>query len=251
MRVTLDTHIHLYPHYAVDQLLNAAYRHLSQLTPGADRYGICLTERAGHTAFADLAAGTRTAPGWTFHPTAEKNLLRAQPAHGAPLYMLAGRQIITAERLEILALGTDERIPDGQPARIVLELVRRARALPVLPWGLGKWLGARGALVQQLVNEAQPGDVALADTYLLPALAPRPSVLSQAAHRGFRILAGTDLLDRSGEEILAGRYGVQVEGPWSEDAPATALLDLLRDPHHPLRIIGRRGSLLETLKRMR
>jgi hypothetical protein len=251
MRVALDTHIHIYPYYAVEQLLTAAQRQLHQHAPGADRYALCLTERAGHTAFADLAAGTRTAPGWTFHATAEKHLLRAQPAQGAPLYMLAGRQIITAERLEILALGTDERISDGQPVRTVLELVHRARALPVLPWGLGKWLGARGTLVSQLVNEAQPGDVALADTYLLPALAPRPSAVRQAATRGFRILAGTDLLDRSGEEILAGRYGVQIEGPWNDDAPAAALLDLLRDPRHPLRVIGRRGSLLETLKRMR
>ena len=251
MRVALDTHIHIYPYYAVDQLLNAAQRHLSQLAPEADRYALCLTERAGHTAFADLAAGTRTAPGWTFQATAEANLLRAQPTQGAPLYVLAGRQIITAERLEILALGTDERIPDGQPARAVLDLVRRARAWPALPWGLGKWLGARGALVQQLVNEAQPGDLALADTYLLPALAPRPSVLRQAARRGFRILAGTDLLDRTGEEILAGRYSVLIEGPWNDDAPATALLELVRAPRHPLRTIGRRGSLLDTLKRMR
>lgn len=251
MRVALDTHIHIYPYYAVDQLLNAAQRQLGQRAPGADSYALCLTERAGHTAYADLAAGTRTAPGWTFHLTAEKNLLRAQPEQGAPLFVLAGRQIITAERLEILALGTDERIPDGQPARAVLDHIRRTRALPVLPWGLGKWLGARGALVQQLVNEAQPGDVALADTYLLPALAPRPSALRQAARRGFRVLAGTDLLDRTGEEILAGRYGVQIEGPWHDDTPATSLLDLLRDPRHPLHTIGRRGSLMDTLKRMR
>lgn len=251
MRVAFDTHVHIYPHYAVGQLLNAACRHLRLVAPAAERYALCLTERAGHSAFADFAAGTRAVPGWTFQPAAEPHLLRAQSDQGAHLYLLAGRQIITAERLELLALGTDNRIPDGQPARTVLDLARKSDALPVLPWGLGKWLGARGDLVRQLVNEAQPGDVALADTYLLPAYAPRPPVLREAARRGFRILAGTDPLDRADEEDIAGRYGVEVEGAWSDAAPTSALLDLLRDARHPLRIIGRRGSLCETLKRMR
>lgn len=251
MRFALDTHVHIYPYVALHQLLHAARRQLHQAAPDAECFALCLTERNGHTAFADLASGARTAAGWTFHPTAETNLLRAQPDRGDPLYVLAGRQIITAERLEILALGTDERIPDGQPARAVLDLVRRSRALPVLPWGMGKWLGARGSLVRQLVNEAQPDAFALADTYLLPACAPRPAALRSAARRGFRALAGTDPLDREGEEALAGRYGVQIEGAWNEDAPATALLEVLRDPRHPLHTIGRRGSLLDTLKRMR
>ena len=251
MRIAVDTHVHVYPSFTVARLLAAAYRHLARLVPEAGVRAVCLTERAGHTAFAGLADGSLRVPGWTVQATTETNLMGVTSAAGETLYVLAGRQIVTAERLEVLALGTDERWPDGAPVRDVVARVRAAHALPVLPWGLGKWLGARGALMQQLVTEAQPGDFALADTYLLPVLARRPGLIRRAEKRGFRILAGTDPLGRRGEEELAGRYGVSLEGPWDPAAPATSLLNLLRDPAVPLRTIGRRGSLGDTLKRMR
>ena len=199
----------------------------------------------------EIRGGTRTVAGWTFRATPEPTALQARSTDGANVLLLAGRQIITAERLEVLALGTDERWPDGQPIRDVLAQVRAARALPVLPWGLGKWLGSRGTLIQHLVANADPADFALADTYLLPVLTRRPPPLRRAEKRGFRILAGTDPLGRAGEETIAGRYGVLVEGPWNDQAPASSLLHLLRDPAVPLQTIGRRGSLGETLRRMR
>lgn len=251
MRIAVDTHVHLYPSYAADRLLASAHRHLARWSPGSGVRALCLTERAGHAAFAGLANGSLRVPGWTVQATAEASLIGVTSSAGETLYLLAGRQIVTAERLEVLALGTDERWPDGAPVREVLDQVRASRALPVLPWGLGKWLGARGTLMQRLVADASPGDFALADTYLLPVLARRPALIRRAELRGFRILAGTDPLDRRDEEDLAGRYGVEFDGPWDPAAPATSLLNLLRDPAVPLRTIGRRGSLGETLKRMR
>jgi hypothetical protein len=251
MRIAVDTHVHLYPDHAADRLLGSAHDHLKRIAPDAERFALCLTERAGHTAFADLAAGTRAAPGWTLHATPEPAALLARSSNGAELLLLAGRQIVTTERLEVLALGADERWPDGQPIRDVLNQVHAARALAVLPWGLGKWLGARGALMQRLIANATPGDFALADTYLLPVLTRRPPPLRRAEKRGFRILAGTDPLGRAGEESIAGRYGVLVEGAWNDAQPATSLLRLLGDTTVPLRTIGRRGSLGETIRRMR
>ena len=251
MRIAVDTHVHLYPDQAADRLFHHAFDQLKQRAPNADRLALCLTERSGHTAFADLARGTRTVAGWTLHATPEPTALIARAANGASLLLLAGRQLVTAERLEVLALGTDERWPDGQPVRDVLAQVRAAHALPVLPWGLGKWMGSRGTLIQNLIAKATPADFALADTYLLPVLTRRPPPLRRAEKRGFRILAGTDPLGRSGEEDIAGRYGVLVEGPWDDQAPASSLLRLLRDPAVPLQTIGRRGSLGETIRRMR
>lgn len=251
MRIAVDTHVHLYPDQAADRLLQHAFAQLKQRAPTAEMQALCLTERAGHTAFADLARGTRAVDGWTFHTTPEPAALNARSVDGGSLLLLAGRQIITAERLEVLALGTDERWPDGQPVRDVLAQVRAARALPVLPWGLGKWLGSRGTLIQHLIANATPADFALADTYLLPVLTRRPPPLRRAEKIGFRILAGTDPLGRAGEEAIAGRYGVLVEGPWDDQAPASSLLQLLRDPAVPLQTIGRRGSLGETIRRMR
>lgn len=250
MRIALDTHVHIYPFYDLHRLLDSAHRNLSRNAPGAERFAICLTERAGHFAFEAMARHDLQPHVWKVAPTPERNVLLARTEDGRALHILAGRQIIAAERIEVLALGADLRIDDGQPARELLARVRDSGALPVLPWGLGKWWGTRGQLVQQLVDESAPGDFALGDTYLLPERAFRPTLLRQAERRGFRVLAGTDPLGHKGEEELVGHYGVRAEAAWDEQSPGTSLQRILCDPALPLTVIGRRGSLTETISRM-
>ncbi|MDQ3773097.1 MAG: hypothetical protein M3461_01245 [Pseudomonadota bacterium] len=41
--------------------------------------------------------------------------------HEQCLYIIAGRQIVTAERLEVLALGFEGFVPDGEPIRGVID----------------------------------------------------------------------------------------------------------------------------------
>ena len=251
MQLAYDTHVHLYPGVDPGALFDAAVRHLRRQAPAANRFILCLTERAGVFAYEALKTGRLAAPGWRVTPAADPLALHAVAADGALLDLLPGRQIITAERLEILALGADLRMDDGLPAREALGRVREAGAIPVLPWGLGKWLGTRGRLVRQLVDESTPGTLALGDTLLLPRPLPRPAPLRAAARRGFRVLAGSDPLGRPGEENLVGRYGVCAESAFDPDQPARSLLHPLRDPTVPLRLIGQRGSLLECLRRIR
>lgn len=250
MRLAIDSHVHIYPFYSPHRLFDSAHRNLSRIAPTAERLAICLTERAGYFAFEALARGDLVATPWKIAATPEPNVLHASTSDGRALYVLAGRQIITAERLEVLALGVDLRLEDGAPVRDVIAQVRTAGACPVLPWGLGKWWGRRGQIVRQLVNESTPGQLALGDTYLLPALAFRPTLLRQAEARGFRVLAGTDPLGHPGEEEIIGHYGVLADATFEEDRPGTSLLRILGDPAQPLTVIGRRGSLTETISRM-
>lgn len=251
MRVAADTHVHLYPEHQAQRLLDAGYLHLGSVSSAADVRVLCLTERAGHDAFRDLAEGRRPVGIWKVEPTPEPEMLRAVTRGGQELMILAGRQIVARERIEVLALGRNLRIEDGEPASEILARVRDADAVAVLPWGLGKWTGDRGKLVQRLVEASEPGTLALADTYLLPNAAPRPSLLRWAARRGFRALAGTDPLGRRGEERLVGYYGVQLEGAWNPATPATCMRHLLANTRIPLATIGHRGSLFSTLVRMR
>lgn len=248
MRIVFDTHVHLYPFYALERLLASAHRQLSGLAPEAGLKVICLTERAGQASFEALAQGRMSAPGWTMEATADPALLSARAADGRTLSLLAGRQFIAAERIEVLALGADLRLEDGLPARDLLARIREAGAVAVLPWGLGKWLGQRGSLIRNLLTSAKPGDFALADTYLLPALAPRPGPLRAASARGFRVLAGTDPLPKPGEEALAGRYGVRAEAAVAPANPAPSLRRILGDPALPLQTVGRRGGWAELVR---
>ena len=82
--------------------------------------------------------------------------------NGLHLRIVAGRQIVTSERLEVHALGTRARFADGLDMEQTLAAVRQTGALAVLPWGAGKWLGSRGRQVTDLLGrEAQ--DLLLAD----------------------------------------------------------------------------------------
>lgn len=248
MRIVFDTHVHLYPFYDLELLLASAHRQLSGIAPAADLRVLCLTERTGQTSFEALAQGRMSAPGWTIGGTADPALLSARATDGRTLSLLAGRQLIAAERIEVLVLGADLRLDDGLPARDILARIREAGAVAVLPWGLGKWLGQRGNLISNLLESAQPGDFALADTYLLPALAPRPGPLRAASARGFRVLAGTDPLPKPGEEKLAGRYGVLAEAEVDPANHGPSLRRVLGDPSVRLQTVGRRGSLPELLR---
>ena len=74
----------------------------------------------------------------------EAESLTASSKSGQDLSIVAGRQIVTAENLEILALGFDAGLDDGLPIDEVILAVQAAGALCVLPWGFGKWTGKRG-----------------------------------------------------------------------------------------------------------
>jgi hypothetical protein len=71
------------------------------------------------------------------------------------LYIIAGRQINSIEDIEILALGTSNFFSDGQPIAESLKQIRKVRALPVILWGVGKWLGKRGKIISDLIRSAE------------------------------------------------------------------------------------------------
>lgn len=246
MQIAADTHVHVYPFYDLAAQFDAAMQNL----PRADVRLLCLTERQGQHEFQALRSGDRKAEGWTVEATDEAEALRARGAKGE-LFILAGRQIVTAEKLEVLALGRDLAIPDGLPLADTLARVRDGDAIPVLPWGLGKWWGRRGTCVQNCLDTAPPGDLVFADTSLRPAVFPEPALLRSARSRGFSILHGTDPLPRSHEETLTGRWATVWEiAEWDASHPAAAWRRIVRD-RVPCTPAGRRCSLVEAITRIK
>jgi hypothetical protein len=231
--VVVDTHAHLYPCAKLDRFLENARQHLSGLAaqaanrsthrPGACVHVLCLTERASETAFAQLADGRLTATGWRLLGCAEPAALRLRAEDSFELTLVAGRQIVTRERLEALALGLDTPLPDGLALPEALSRIREARGLAVLPWSPGKWLGHRGRVVRDLLLSAQPGELLLGDTALRPqpGLEPRLHVLGR--RHGIAIVAGSDPLPLPGEERHVGRYATVMDVPFSPETPIASL----------------------------
>lgn len=256
MPIIADTHLHLYPCYAAGAALAGLADRLGTLAaaagvPAAARVGV-LVDRAGQSGLADLAAAApRLADaGLRLAPAAEPGALRLTTAAGADLHLLAGRQIVTAERIEVLALAASLPVPDGLPAAEVLARIRAAGGVPVLSWAPGKWWFARGRLVAGLLAQGAPGTLLLGDTTLRPLGWGGPELLRAARRRGIGIVAGSDPLPVAGDECQMGRYTtVWPAADFDPGRPVGSLRSALADAS-AARATGARNGPLAAARRL-
>jgi hypothetical protein len=249
----IDAHVHCHAGTAPAAFLDHAARNLASAARGeglAPAAGwLLFTEMAGDHAFAALRAGAGELPGWRLEPTFEAVSLLAHGAGDFPLVLVAGRQIVTAEGLEVLALAAPGPFADGQELAATVAAVRAAGGQAVLPWGFGKWWGARGKALTTFLEGAAPGAVFLGDNRGRPALAAPPRPFALAADRGILSLPGSDPLPLAAERDAVGRYGFVIEGAVDPARPAAGLLRLLRGLVRQPRAFGRRQRLAPFLAR--
>ena len=246
-RIALDGHVHIYPAY--DWAL--AVRSLLGNLPGAACKVGLLTENAAcrfYQQVMDNPAAYRSGS-LAVEPGPEPGSLALKDSGAVEGYLIAGRQIATAERLEVLALCVDVSIPDGLPLRPTLDAVREQNAVPVLPWSPGKWFFSRGILVERYLHATWRERILLGDTSLRPMFWPVPRLMRLGRERGFKILAGTDPLPRPGEEREIGRYGVTVEAEFDAALPVTSVKRLLLDQAASFTPAGRRSGAVAFFKR--
>ena len=194
---------------------------------------ICLTERHDCHAFRDL-------PG---------DRLESNAVRWGEGWILAGRQVVTRERLEVLALTTDADIADGQPIGDVFSRIRDTGGVPVLSWAPGKWFFKRGAIVARLIDQEEPGSFLLGDTSLRPTVWPEPAPMRGAKGLGFSVVAGSDPLPFPGEEKYAGTYATTAEGVFDAARPVSSMRVILRG--RGLRVVGNRCGPMEVFGRLR
>lgn len=231
----VDAHVHFYSNFDEERFFDSTLANvrraavglgLPEATPG----WLLLTEtRCDHVfeALFERANGTQSGR-WTFRPTAEAASLIACVDGREVLGLIAGRQIATREGLEVLALGTTATFSDGAGLGETLERVGAADALPVLPWGFGKWLSRRGALVEERIRSHQSRGLFLGDNGGRPAFRPRPGLLALGEAHGLVVLPGSDPLPLPFQEERVGSFGFVLDGPIASDRPAEGLKARLR-----------------------
>jgi hypothetical protein len=210
-----------------------------------------LAERSGQRWFRDLASG-RLSSGlspFSVEPADEAQAVRILDGDRS-LVLFAGRQIVTAERIEILGLTLDPDMADGEPAETVVDRVREAGGIAVVNWAPGKWFFSRGRVVRRLIDGAAPGELALGDSSLRPLGWPEPLLMRQGAARGLTILAGSDPLPFRGDESVMGTFGCRVDGTLDPARPVASVRAALRTPGIASERLGRRRSAPRVLLRL-
>lgn len=248
----IDGHVHYYPNFDRDRFFDSALANFRSAAgahaSNAEYAGwLLLAESAGmhyFRRFRDTAG--QTADGvWTIQATGEPESLVARRDTGAGLLLVAGRQVITAEGLEVLALCCDASPDDGRPLRAAVAAARGLDAIVVLPWAFGKWWLRRGALIDEFVKAAEPTQIFLGDNGGRTRLGPRPRPFRVAESRGIRVLPGSDPFPLRFDAGRTGSYGFVIDGTVERSRPAAGLKRLLRNgvdsplPYgNPIGVIG-------------
>jgi hypothetical protein len=239
--ILADAHVHIYRSFNLTSFLESALLNFQASSPAggnSDNYTglLFLTETRNENYFLELAELSKSGndrenllPGWTIVPTYEDCSLYAKSNDDRGVYLLAGRQIVTAENLEVLALATLGEIQEGLPLEVTIQAVIDRGGIPVIPWGFGKWFGRRGALLGNLLQQEEFPTLCLGDNSGRPVFWPWPSLFQQAQQKMLRILPGTDPLPFASEFSRPGKFGFAITGNLNPAKPAESIKQLLKD----------------------
>jgi len=240
--IFIDAHVHIYDCFDLELFFDSAFANFQR---EASRFGqqdaftgtLLLAETSKDNWFQHLTdyagrkggIGDKTIGSWSLHYTHERCSLYAHDGGDQALLLIAGRQIVTAEKLEVLALATDKSFKDGAPIEQVIQSIRDVRAIPVIPYGFGKWIGQRGKILRYLLKKTESTKLFLGDNGGRPKFLPRSSHFKQAEKKGIRVLPGTDPLPLPSEECRPGSFGCIIHERLDELRPSTHLKKILKN----------------------
>jgi hypothetical protein len=230
-RLLVDGHVHMHDRYDERAFIAAAKANLS--SHGEGMPALLLAEMDGHNYFKRWRTGQSELE---VAPTEEGESLILC----GQVLVVAGRQIVTSERIEVLALLSDKMFKDGRPLEETLRATSDAGATAVLPWGAGKWIGNRGRLV---ADAAERHGVMLGDNAGRPVGWPAPGIF-----RRHIVLPGTDTLRMPGQQHRVGRYGFELGGCFDLSRPAEGIRAALEQLRESPKTLGRRSDPLTFLR---
>lgn len=222
--VAIDGHVHLTPELD----FNTIARRFELHAPGA--VPVCLlTESDRMDLYGSLCA------------RAAADDASPHVVHESGVVLIPGRQVISAEGIEVLLYGSRDRTLEGKRAESVIENGLKAGAVVCLPWGFGKWLGRRRKLIGELVRH-------YTTELLLGDIAGRPSIWVEPLFAKSRVLRGADNLPIAQVSHTIGMFGSLLHVVERNRPIGQAVLDVLARPSENLRHFGKRKSTGEAIR---
>ena len=250
--ILVDAHVHIYDCFDLEKFFNSAYSNFKNEAVrsyhGGNFIGILLlAETANENWFNHLSSwadggslpGHKDTGDWRFYRTDECCSLHAQSEDNRELFIIAGRQFVTFEGLEVLSLASTNSFSAGLPINKLIANVRDTGGIPVIPWGVGKWMGRRGTILNQLIEGAEDTGLFLGDNSGRPNFWPRPKLFKKGELKDIHVLPGSDALPLANEYNRVGKFGVAVHGKLLPDYPAKNLKRILLNFTDHLQPYGR------------
>ena len=262
----VDGHAHLHPSFDWEEVLDAVTGNLARAAsnggPPLEAACLLLAEAAVMARSPTMVERLRDPveaagllpPGWRAEPTAEEGSIRLAPeGGGVPIFLVDGRQLVTSEGIEVLALCSRAAHTEleGLPLSETIEGVRAADGVPVLPWGFGKWWGRRGRLVRELVERLgapAPPPLFLGDNGNRPAGTPPPALMRRGEERGIPVLPGSDPLPFPRHAHRPASAGFRLTGPLDPERPLSSVRWTLRTLTGSPPPVGRGASPLQFVR---
>ena len=258
--ILFDAHVHIYDVFHLDTLIisafenfDAAIRSLRQDMKNCSCF-LLLAESNGPHYFSELREkaqreGRGFSGSWSLAMTQENRSLQVfhPDFPDLSLFIVAGRQLVTKERLELLALFTDGEFAAGMDMQKAVDTVVSNGGLPVCAWGAGKWLGKRGLFLKDFLQSSAGSAVFLGDSGGRPT--PwRPSRLLYLPSHRRRVVSGTDPLALAGEEKRVGSFGGYLEGICEQGRPAQYLQERMLKKDVNIRSFGRSLNMISFVR---
>lgn len=266
MSIFIDSHVHIHPEFDLDRFFSAALDNFSraavlQDTSDNSRYILVLTEggdsdvfsslRQKAISFEEVSSRQSESDSFVFYKTAESNSLIVCKGSQS-IILVAGRQLVSKENIELLSLFSSIKMKDKTLSLADLaQAVTDNNGLAVIPWGVGKWFGARGKVINNLLCSKLESPLFFGDNGNRPLLWPTPALLQRARDLGAPLLSGSDPLPLPSHVNRPASSGtVLLHGDLSMEYPAASLRKLLltaKKDTLELKSFGRRIGFLQFL----
>lgn len=265
----VDAHVHIYQCFDLNLFFNSAFKNFKNASESRCQeetlFILFVADWSNERWFRklkDLADcktdGSEQSRTFRVHRTDEPNSLRVSNLESEELFVIAGRKIITAENLEVLALCSQDEIPDGQSLEQTITLINETGVVPVVPWAVGKWLGKRGHVLTEMMVDPQRPYFCLCDNGNRPHFWRWPSHFRLAQSLGIPIISGSDPLHFHSEAGRTGKFGFCIDRQVSGKQLSVELDSFLKDTsltiqcygdlEHPLRFF-RNQLLMQVFKK--
>lgn len=153
--------------------------------------------------------------------------------------IIAGKQIITEDKVEVLALGTTNEFNNGYSLSITIEEINKVNAIPVLPWGVGKWLGKRKKIVQQYLAENNEQRYFIGDNSGRPRFWSEPNLFKLGNQSNHFVLRGSDALPILSQVNKTASFGSYTYGVINQNKPLESIKNILENLTKSLCSFGR------------